>query len=71
MQVHNSPVRVKDDPIDWCLVLYFVVGTVAFYALSYPIAYFIHSVAGDWNTHLQLLDSAYYRYFVHTQYLPV
>jgi hypothetical protein len=44
MEVTLTPEQVKrlatkqDDPIDWNLVLYFILGTVAFYALSYPVA---------------------------------
>lgn len=57
MEVTLTPEQVKrlaakqDDPIDWNLVLYFLVGTVAFYGLSYPVAWFFASgYLSDYNT---------------------
>jgi hypothetical protein len=57
MEVTLSAEEVKrlaskqDDPIDWNLVLYFILGTVAFYTLSYPIAkFFASGYLSDYNT---------------------
>ncbi len=33
-------IQLKDDPIDWNLVYYFVMGTIIYYAACGPVAYF-------------------------------
>ena len=30
---------MRDDPIDWMLVLYFIVGTIVYYVLCGPVVY--------------------------------
>lgn len=38
-------IRMKEDPIDWKLVLYYIVGTIVYYVLSGPIVYFFSSTS--------------------------
>ena len=33
-------IQLKDDPIDWNLVMYFLLGTLIYYAACGPLAYF-------------------------------
>eukprot|EP00347_Sterkiella_histriomuscorum_P019710 403340585 len=63
--------RLRDDPINWWLALYFIAGTIGFYLLALPIAHYFSQQFWDLNTNMIYFDNIYYRYYVHTKYLPL
>lgn len=67
--------RVRDDPINPWLVLYFLLGTIIFYLASGPLAYFFASSTSEYlpnyNTGSSTFTSLYYRYTVNTTYFSV
>jgi hypothetical protein len=65
-------IKLRDDPIDWNFVLYFVLGTVTFYALSGPFAYFFSlDLFPSTDTESSQFRELYYRYWVNTTYISV
>jgi hypothetical protein len=63
---------LRDDPIDWNLVLYFVLGTLIFYACSAPIAYlFASGILPETDTGSDFFRMIYYRLYVNTTYVSV
>ena len=63
-------IRLRDDPIDWNLVLYFILGTIGFYALSGPITYlFAMDLFPNTDTGSDYFKSLYYRFYVNTTYI--
>lgn len=72
LMIARSP-RLRDDPINWWLVAYFIVGTLLFYAASSPVAYYFTSTdtLPDYNTQSPFFTSIYYRYLVNTTYLSI
>jgi len=52
-------------------VLYFISGSVLYYFLCSPIAHYVSRFFDSFNTESTLFDDLYYRYYVHTKYLPI
>ncbi|CDW82951.1 UNKNOWN [Stylonychia lemnae] len=73
IQPNNIPLKrkLRDDPTDWKLVAYFVICTIIFYGLAAPLAHFVAHHLGDVDTQQVTFDNIYYRYYVHTKYLPL
>lgn len=63
-------IRLRDDPIDWSLVLYFVIGTALYYVACGPVAYFFATDAfPQTDTESESFKVFYYRYWVNTTYI--
>jgi hypothetical protein len=61
---------LRDDPIDWNTIAYFVLGTIGFYLLSGPITYlFAMDIWPNTDTASADFQSLYYRYYVNTTYI--
>ncbi len=65
MDSKPKTITLKDDPTNWKLVLYFVLGTLVYYVLSAPIVLTVNYFK-DWNSKSVIFDEIYYRYYVHT-----
>jgi hypothetical protein len=50
--------------------IYCVIGTLAYLALSRPIAHYTGHIP-DYDTNSETFQSMYYRYYVWTKYLPL
>ena len=62
--------KLRDDPTNWWLIAYFLIGTILFGWMAYPLAKYFSFFFWDLNTQLPLVDNIYYRYYVHTEYVP-
>ncbi len=66
----SKSVKLRDDPIDWNLVWYFVWGTVMYYVCSAPVAYFFATdIFPQTDTESETFLALYYRKWVNTTYL--